>query len=75
MAAVQILEAGLPIIHDQLDAVPECQGIAGVDDEPHQAAANSGQKSSHDSGSASVNKLVFVSGNQASIVISLVMVF
>jgi hypothetical protein len=39
---------------------PECQGVAGVDDEPHEATANPGQKTPHDSGSASVNQLVLI---------------
>jgi len=60
MAGVQILEASLSIVHDQLHSVPEGQGVAGVDDEPHQAAADAGQKPAHDSGSPSVNQLVLV---------------
>ena len=64
-ASLEILETSLPVVHDQLDAVPECQGVAGVDDEPHQAAADAGQKSAHDSGSASVDQLVLVAGNMS----------
>lgn len=61
MAVLEIRQTGLPVVHDELDAVPEGQGVAGVDDEPHQAAADASQQAAHDASTARVYKPTFVS--------------
>jgi hypothetical protein len=38
----------LPVVHDELDAVPEGEGVAGVDDEPHDTRTHRCQGAPHD---------------------------
>jgi hypothetical protein len=38
----------LPVVHDELDAVPEGEGVAGVDDKPHDARPHRRQGAPHD---------------------------
>ena len=38
-AAADVVEAGLPVVHDEVHAVPEGQAVAREDDAPHDAAA------------------------------------
>ena len=38
-ALSDVVEAGLPVVHDEVHAVPEGQAVAGEDDAPHDAAA------------------------------------
>ncbi len=44
----ELIPALLPVVHDELDPVPEGEGVAGVDDEPHDPRTHRRQGTAHD---------------------------
>jgi hypothetical protein len=41
VTGVKVVETGLPIVHDEVDAIPEGEAVGAVDDKPSKAAADS----------------------------------
>ena len=85
VAVRKVLQALLPIVHDQLHSVPveveqqppkslhscggshnspESDGVAGVDDEPHESAPDAGEGPTHDAGLPGEHQPALVSEQQ-----------
>ena len=48
--------AGLPLVDDELDAIPESESVTGVEHEPERGAADSSHEAAEDAGLASVHQ-------------------